>query len=167
MPSHEADPLVVPAHGGPRRLTAVVAWTTALLLPAGIGLAVWSASGSGPGAAGARTAQPLVVTAGTPVADLFPGATGSVHLSVANPNPYPVTITGGSVTAVTGVTGAAGSCAASDFSVGGGTVASTGVPASGSAGVTLTGALTMRTTAGDGCQGATVTVTATVTGSQS
>lgn len=167
MPSHQAAHHVAPDPGRRRRVTAVAAWTTALLLPAGVGLAVWSASGSGPGSAEARTAQALVVTAGTPVADLYPGATGSVHLSVANPNPYPVTITGGSVTAVTGVTGAAGTCSPSDFSVGSGTVASTGVPASGSANVTVTGALTMRTTAGDGCQGATVAVTATVTGSQS
>lgn len=106
------------------------------------------------------------MTAGTPVADLYPGATGSVHLSVANPNPYPVTITGGSVTAVTGVTGAAGTCSQAT-SRSAAARWPTGVPANGSTSVTVTGALTMRTTAGDGCQGATVAVAATVTGLQS
>jgi hypothetical protein len=80
------------------RRVAVLAWTLALLLPAGVGVALWTASGSGSGAAKARTALDLVVTSGAAVGDLYPGASGKVYLSVENPNPYAVTLTGGSVT---------------------------------------------------------------------
>jgi hypothetical protein len=156
---HASDP-TVPT----RRRTALLAWTLALLLPAGVGVAVWSATGSGSGAAKARTAQSLVVTAGSAVGDLYPGASGKVYLSVQNPNPYAVTLTGGSVTAVTGVTG---TCPTSDFTLGSGTVPSTSIAAGATADVVLDDALTMKTTALDVCQGVTVTVSATVTGTQS
>lgn len=142
----------------------MLAWTVALLMPAGVGVALWSASGSGSGAAQARTAQALVVTAGTPVADLYPGASGKVYLSVQNPNPYAVTLTGGSVT---GITGVSGSCTTGDFSLGSGTVPSTSISAGATATVVLDGALTMALTAPNACQGVSVTVSATVTGTQS
>lgn len=147
----------------PRRV-AVLAWTLALLLPAGVGVALWTASGSGSGAAKARSALDLVVTSGAAVGDLYPGASGKVYLSVENPNPYAVTLTGGSVT---GITAVSGSCTAADFTLGSGTVPSTAIAAGATASVVLDAALTMRSTAGNGCQGATVTVAATVTGTQS
>jgi hypothetical protein len=146
------------------RRVAVLAWTLALLLPAGVEVALWTASGSGSGAAKARTALDLVVTSGAAVGDLYPGASGKVYLSVENPNPYAVTLTGGSVTGITSVTG---SCTPADFTLGSGTVPSTAIAAGATASVVLDAALTMRSTAGNGCQGATVTVAATVTGTQS
>lgn len=152
---------------GRRRAVGVLSWTFALLLPAGVGLALWSATGSGTGPAKARTAQALVLTAGSAVADLYPGATGDVRFSVANSNPYPVTVTSGTATAITTVTGGLGACTATDFTLGTGSVASTVIPANGSANVVLTGALTMKLATGDGCQGATVNVTATLNGTQS
>ena len=76
-------------------------------------------------------------------------------------------MTAGTASAVTSVTGGAGSCAASDFTLGAGTVAATPVAAGATAPVVLVGAITMKTTAGDGCQGADVAVSATLTGSQS
>lgn len=164
MPSrhHELRQVADPARH--RRRVAVLAWTLALLMPAGVGLALWTASGSGSGAAKARSALDLVVTSGAAVGDLYPGASGKVYLSVENPNPYAVTLTGGSVTAISAVSG---SCTTADFTLGSGTVPSTAIAAGATAGVVLDAALTMKSTAGNGCQGVTVTVDATVTGTQS
>ncbi len=150
-----------------RRAVTVASWTVALTLPAGVGWALWSTSGTGPGAGKARTAVALTVTAGSASADLYPGGTGDLHFSVTNPNPYAVTLTAGTVSSISSVSGGLGVCAASDFTLGTGTMASTAVPAGGSTTVTLTGALSMKSTAGDGCQGADVVVAGTLTGAQS
>lgn len=73
------------------------------------------------------------------------------------------------MTAITGITqaaGASGGCSAADLTIGSGTVTTTTVAGGGSAGNTLVGAISMKTAAGDGCQGATVTVSGTVSGEQ-
>jgi hypothetical protein len=146
-----------------RRRAALAAWTAALLVPAGVGYALWTASGTGDGSAKALNALPLTVGAGTAAADLYPGATGAVRFSVTNPNPYAVTITSGTGSAITAVSG---SCAATDFTLGTGSVASTTIAAGATGTVVLTGALTMKASAPDACQGVTVTVTATLSGTQ-
>jgi hypothetical protein len=171
-PSHGAPSPWAPRHRAPaqprrHRAYALLLPVIAALVPAGIAYAYWSTSGSGSGSAAAVSAQPLDVSATTVTPDLYPGATGSVAFSATNPNSYPVTITGGSVSAITDITGSAGSCAASDFTLGTGTVASTTIPAGGNATVTLAGAITMNATAGDGCQSAQLTVSGTLTGTQS
>jgi hypothetical protein len=136
-------------------------------LPATAALAVWSATGTGDGASRALTAVDLQVSAGSPTPDMYPGATGAIVFSVTNPNPYPVTVTGGSVSSIAGLSGAAGTCSSSDFTLGAGTVASTAIASGATQTVTMTDALTMKATAGNGCQGVTVTVHGTLTGTQS
>jgi hypothetical protein len=143
-----------------------VAWAVALGLPASAAVAAWSVGGSGDGASRAATAVNLAVTAGTATADLYPGAAGVVAFSVTNPNSFPVTVNAGSATGISGITGAAGACASSDFTLTTGAVAPTTIAAGATAAVLLTGSLTMKTTAGDGCQSAVVAVTATLSGSQ-
>jgi len=150
------------------RLTVVSAYTAlAVMVTAGLGYAAWTATGSGSGGAEARTAQALTVAAGSTTADLYPGVAGAVVFSVTNPNPYDVSVTSASITSIASVTGAgAGGCTADDFTTNTGSVSATTVPAGGTATVTLVGGLSMDLAAGDGCQGVTVTVAGTVSGTQ-
>jgi hypothetical protein len=77
-------------------------WIAAVVVPAvvlvgtGIALAAWSVSGSGSGTATAASAQSLVIAGVTPaVGTLFPGGPAApVDLTIDNPNPYPVNVTG-------------------------------------------------------------------------
>lgn len=150
-----------------QRAVALVTWSLALVVPAGIGWALWSTSGTGPGAAKARTATALTVTISTAGADLYPGASGDLHFSVTNPNPYAITLTGASTSSISAVIGGSGGCTAADFTLPTGTMASTPVPAGGTVPVTVTGGIAMKAAAGDGCQGVDLTVSATLSGTQS
>lgn len=147
-----------------RRWTGVAAWSATLLVPAGVGYALWSASGTGPGSSKAITAQDLTVSGGSATAQLYPGASGNVVFSVTNPNPYAVDVTAATLDSISAVTGIG--CAATDFTLNGGTVTATSISANATATVVVSAGITMKTTAPDGCQGVTVTVTGTVTGTQ-
>jgi hypothetical protein len=133
-----------------------------------VGIALWAASGSGPGSAKVVTAQTLTVTAAvSPTADLFPGGSGALQFSVANPNPYPVTLTSIAYGAVT--SGDQANCPASNLTPAGGGALGTpiAIPANGSSGaVSVPAAVTLSVNAPNGCQGVTLTVAVTLTGSQ-
>ncbi|MCW2669248.1 MAG: hypothetical protein JWO27_1145 [Frankiales bacterium] len=75
------------------KITAVVGGTALTLATAGIAYAAWSSSGSGSGTAQSTTSTDSVIAAGTSAADLYPGATKSVTVTISNPNPYPVLVT--------------------------------------------------------------------------
>ena len=150
------------AWGG--RAAAVIGAAGLLSLTAGIAYGLWSASGTGPGAARAQTAQALAVSAGTAGAQLFPGSTGDVIFSVSNPNSYAVRVEAATMSAVTGTS--SGSCGADQFTLSSGTVTPTTIPPGGAADVTVAGAIGMVLSAPDACQGVTVSVTGTLTGSQ-
>jgi hypothetical protein len=62
-------------------------------LVSGVAFAAWTADGTGSGYAQAKTAQAVNTVSATTTAELYPGANGSLYLSVANPNDYPVTVT--------------------------------------------------------------------------
>jgi hypothetical protein len=149
----------------PSRVVAVVA--TAALLPVGAGVAygLWSASGSGDGSAKAQIAQALTVTAGTASAQLYPGASGDVVFDVTNSNDYGVTVDSGTLSSVTATSDAG--CGVDQFSLSAGTVASTAIAGGASATVTVVGGITMLSAAPDACQGVTVTVSGTLSGTQS
>lgn len=74
----------------------LVAFMSGLLFLSGIATAEWLAGGEGAGYAKARTPQALttVDVSSSMVADLYPGATGDLTLRIANPNPYPVSVSG-------------------------------------------------------------------------
>lgn len=78
----------------PRKLFFVLAAVAALVVT-GILFAAWSTSGSGTGYAKAGTASALALNdaSAATTADLYPGANGTVKLSVTNPNPFAVRIT--------------------------------------------------------------------------
>jgi hypothetical protein len=156
------------------RRTAVVtgAGLVAALLGAGIAVAAWTSTGDGAATAKAGTAQAPTTsdvqafTSGL----LYPGGTGDVMITINNPNPYPVRVA--SIVAGAGpigVSGAAGECTdhgvtftppahvASDAGL------DSKIAAASSLTLTLPAAVSMASTANDGCQGAVFGIPVTVT----
>jgi hypothetical protein len=165
-----------------RRRVGVVLGVTLLLTGGGVAVASWTASGTGQGSARAASVTGLLVGAGSPVGALYPlpadttpatgygsGTVGSVAATVTNPNPFPVTITSATIGSVTASPVGGRTCAA------GNVLPTTTAPVpltppvtlaanSAPTPVTVPGALYMIATAEDGCQGATFSVSVTVTG---
>ncbi|RBY75723.1 hypothetical protein DQ239_16665 [Blastococcus sp. TF02-09] len=159
-----------------RRRALVIFSTSLLLVGGGVAWAAWSTSGTGAATAKATTADSLVVGPGTPVGTLYPkpaggygsGTVGAVHTTVSNPNAYPVRITQATVGAIT-ITPALGKTCAP-----GSVVASTAGPMTltspialaanaAPAAVEIPGAIEMISSAEDGCQGASIGLTLTLT----
>jgi hypothetical protein len=61
-------------------------------LAGGYAFAAWTSSATGTGQARSTTSIDSVISPGTNAADLYPGATSSVLVTVTNPNPYPVLV---------------------------------------------------------------------------
>lgn len=149
---------------GIRMSLATVA--TGLMLVAGVAFAAWTATGSGNGYAKAGTISALttVDASASTTAQLYPGGTGDVKLTVNNPNSFPVV-----VTAVAGngtITSDKGSAcnASTGVTFTDTTGLSTTVAASGSATITLTGKAAMSSSSDNSCQGAVFTIPVTLTG---
>ncbi|GAC1326846.1 MAG: hypothetical protein NVSMB13_12590 [Mycobacteriales bacterium] len=142
---------------------------TALLLvgalSGGVAIASWTQNGSGSGAALAKTAVASVVSAGTTTADLYPGqTTGTLSMSITNPNPYPVTFTNATMGSVTVDSTHSAGCTTTGLSFSTPTV-SLLVPAN-SVGTALSAPIVaMSNASSNGCQGATFTIAVTLTGS--
>jgi len=162
---------LVPIAGAAAALTAG--------LGAGGAYAYFTTHGSGAGTTTSASPKSITVTAlGTPVAatNLFPGGPGvAVNFTVNNPNPYAVSFTGWSGAALSTVTPVgSNACTTSDFqiaSASGSFGSALNIPANtpSSPGVsgTANGVVQLKTTAQNGCQGATVIVTLTLTGGSS
>ena len=150
-----------------RRKVASFVVVGVMLTGGGIAAALWSANGSGPGQAKALSAQALTVTAATGAADLYPGFTaGDVFFTITNPNPYPATFT--SMTAGAIVSSNPGGCPSSNVTVANATGLSLAAAASSTSGTqSIVDVVTMAAAAPDGCQGATFTISLTLSGSQS
>jgi hypothetical protein len=148
------------------RLSAATIATGALLA-AGVAFAAWTATGSGNGYAKAQTVQALttVDASGSTTAQLYPGGTGDVVISVSNPNGFPVTIT-----AVSGngtITSDKGSAcnASTGVSFTNATGLSQVVAASTTTTFTLTAKASMSSASDNTCQGAVFTIPVSLTGS--
>ena len=141
--------------------------TLGIVAAAGSAFAMWSATAAGSARAKALTAQQATVTAVTGAADLYPGYTaGDVHFTINNTNPYPVTFTSMTSGAVTSSNEAG--CASSLITVANASGLSFTVPANSTSNtLTINDVVSMNSTAGDGCQGATFDVALTLAGSQS
>jgi hypothetical protein len=63
-----------------------------LVVAGGIAYAAWTSSGSGTAAARSTTSLNSVIAPGDNAADLYPGATMTVTVSITNPNSYPIVI---------------------------------------------------------------------------
>jgi hypothetical protein len=153
------------------RFVVLVVAVALLAIPVGgIAYAYWSgaATGSGSGQSGDITA--VSVSSGAPIASLYPGGQADLVVSVSNPNSSVVHLTSLSLNAVQGTGGFAvdsghSGCgvAALAFTTQTNAGAGWNVPArvgavNGTLGITLTGALTLASTAASSCQGATFTV---------
>ncbi len=150
---------------------AVAAVPFAVLIGTGVAYATWSASGSGSGSGRALTAQSLVVTAVAPGplgASMYPGGpAGWVYLTIQNPNPYGVNISG--LSWGTPTSGDGTDCPNSNISVDAlaPTTANITVAAnSTSDALQIFGVLDLAQAAPNGCQGVVFTVPVTVSGSQ-
>ena len=151
-----------------RRITAG-AFVVGVMLAAGVAFAAWTATGSGNGYAKATTAQALttVDASGSTTAQLYPGGTGDVKLTIHNPNPYAVRVT--SVTGAGSITSDKG--AACDASTGVSFANQTGltldVAAASNGTFTLTGAASMSNSSDNSCQGAVFTIPVSLLGASS
>jgi hypothetical protein len=141
--------------------SAIVASAVAVaVVGAGAAWAAWNLSGTGSANATAGSAEPLTVSNIT-VTSLTPGVTGNVTLTVSNPNPFPVKVTGFTFTDPTKP--ASEDCkVASNIDFPAGTLPTTPadllVPAkaatNGTKVITYTGSIHMKADADDNCQGA-------------
>lgn len=146
-----------------RGIPVVIA--VAALAVAGVATAYWAGGGGGTGAASTGTTQPLTLSPATPVAELHPGGTSSVRLTVTNPNTSPAQVDAFALDTTQGTGGFAvdaghSGCGLASLSF---TTASNGgagwtIPGGDTLTLTLTDRLAMQTTAADACQGATFTV---------
>lgn len=136
------------------------------MLAGSIAFAAWTATGAGSGYAKASSAQALTtvdVSAST-VATLYPGATGNVLLRIANPNPYPVTVTDVAGSGAIDSDAVAACDASTGVTFTNQTGLSLNVPASGAATFTLTGSVAMSNLSNTSCQGAIFTIPVTLSG---
>ena len=150
----------------------IAATAAAAAAGTGIGYAVWSVQGSGTGAGAATVANSLTITAVTPSgpgATMYPGGpAGPVYITVANPNPFAVTITG--FTWGTPVSTLTTACPSSNISLDASapTTASISIPANATAGTAyqINNVLDLAHAAPNGCQGVAFDVPLTVTAVQ-
>jgi hypothetical protein len=149
----------------PKRVALLV---VAVVLVAGsIAIGAWNATGSGTGYAKAGTSSSLTLgdASASTVADLYPGATGNVKITVTNPNSFPVSITTVSQTASTSITSDKGaSCNSSTgvtFTTQSGLSLALGAGATQT--FTLTGAVSMSNASANACQGAVFSIPVDVT----
>ena len=148
------------------RKATVTAVVTGVLLAASVAFAAWTASGTGAGYAKATSAQALstVDASASTSAQLYPGGTGDVKLTVHNPNDYPVRVT--SVTGSGTITSDKG--AACNASTGVAFANQTGltldVAGGGTSTFTLTGAASMSNASDNACQGAVFTIPVSLSG---
>lgn len=161
---------------GPLRLVpAVVAATTLVLgLFAGTAYAYFSATGSGTGEVSVGHLQPVVVehATATVTTRLFPGGTGTLDLSLANPNTFSVTLIGvtqdGPVTVTGGGSGCTSGSATTPGTSGVSVVSSlasglSDTLAPGSTSLTFPNGAAMATSSNTTCQGATFHIPVAVT----
>jgi hypothetical protein len=134
------------------------------LVAAGGALAYFTSAGSGSGTGTAGTAQAVTISPGTPTAELYPGGSADVAISISNPNTFSVHIIKlaldtGQGAGGFGSSGGTGTCANPDLGFPDNTNGGAGwdVPP-GATSLDLTDAITMGAGADDGCQGATFTV---------
>ena len=152
--------------GSRGRKIAVCATAVAVVAGGGAAYAAWSASASGETQGKSFVAVTSVIAANTATAELYPGASASVYFTLTNPNSYAVQFTSADFSTVS--VDNATACPAGNITVNDKTGLAITGPANTPVGVATTsaGALTMASTAPDGCQGRTFTITTTLAGTQ-
>lgn len=157
-----------------RRRFALLAATAVVALVAlpvgGIAVAYWGGTGGGTGTAETGDVVPVSLSAGTPTANLRPGATSHVVLTATNSNGSPVRISSLALDTTQGVGGFAVDAGHSGCDVGalsfttqtnggsGWTIPGRAGLVNGTSDITLSNAIGMSASAANACQGATFTV---------
>ena len=151
-------------------LIAVSVATALMLAGAGVAYGYWSTSGAGAGTVPVSNTTPLVLSLATPTAALQPGGTSSVTLAVSNPNPTPIHVSSLALDTSQGTAGFAVDAGHSGCVLGalafttqtnsgaGWTIPPQVGSTNGTLAISLAGALAMKPSAGNACQGATFTV---------
>ena len=149
-----------------RKRIALLAVPVALIA-GGIAIGAWNTTGTGTGYAKARSASALTLAdaSASTVADLYPGASGNVKVTVTNPNPFGVSITTVALTSGGTITSDKGS--ACNASTGVTFTTQSGLSLALAAGATstftLTGAVAMTNASDNTCQGAIFSIPVDVT----
>ena len=148
-----------------RGLALVVA-ALALGLGAGAAYAYFVAGGSGTGSGAIDSPAGITVTAATGAADLIPGGTGAVYFTLGNPNSFSSSFS--SVTSASVVSSSSGSCPIGNLSVAQTlpySISPLVVGANSTSGAeSISDFVQLASTAPNACQGATFTVSLTLTG---
>ncbi len=145
----------------PTKKLVVAGGLVAGMLASGVAWAAWTADGTGNGYAGATTAEELTTSVVTAPADLYPGGTGDVKVTINNPNDYAVDVT--SIAGDGAITADLAGCTTTGVTF----TDQTGtwnVAANGSSTVTLTGAASMSNASDNACQGAVFTIPVALSG---
>jgi hypothetical protein len=147
-----------PARSGTRTVVVCGAAITAVLVLNGVALAYRSTSvaATGTGPATASNNQLTFTLSGASGALLYPGGpAGTVNVNLTNPFSQTIAITNVTVTP-----SATGSCPATSF-----TTDASGIPATIGSGIsTYAVSVSMTSTAANGCQGSSVSLSVTITG---
>jgi hypothetical protein len=145
----------------PTKKFVVAGGLVAGMMASGIAWAAWTADGTGSGYAGATTAEALTTSPATASADLYPGSTGDVTVTINNPNDYAVNVT--SITGNGTITDDKAACTVTGVTF----ATQTGtwnVAANASSTVTLADAASMSNASDTGCQGAVFTIPVALSG---
>jgi hypothetical protein len=146
----------------PRKKIFVAGTAVAGLLASGVAWAAWTADGTGTGSAGATTAEALTTSVATASADLYPGGTGDVKVTINNSNDYAVNVTSIS-NGTGGITADKAGCTVTGVTFSGKT-GTWNVAANSSSTVTLAGTASMTNASDNACQGAVFTIPVTLAG---
>jgi len=140
------------------RRVAVIA-TALVAVGGGAAYAWWTTSGSGTGSASTGSSSPITVVQTTTLTPMFPGDTAqTLSGNFNNTNAGPVHVATVTVS-ISSVTGGAGSCDATDYTLSGATMTVNADVPSGNGQGTWTGATIQfnnKASNQDGCKGATV-----------
>jgi len=146
--------------------TAVAATIVVGLASVGVAFAAWTTNGTGSGSAKATSSIALttVDAAASTTAQLYPGGSGDLKITIQNDNAYPVRVTNinngaGSITSDKGT-----ACNASTGVTFVDTAGTFDVPANNTASFTLAGKVQMSNISDTTCQGAVFTVPVALSG---
>lgn len=148
-----------------RTLLVVTALTLCVVGIGGVASAFWSGSGGGSGSGSTGAVQAVTLSPATPTAQLYPGGSATVLLSIANPNVGSVRVLSLGLDTSQGsagfaVDGGHAGCALTSLGFTTQTNGGAGWTVAGgdSLPVSLAGSLSMSANAADACQGASFTV---------
>jgi len=146
------------------KILAATGLVAGIAFATNVAFAAWTSGGTGSGSAQATSAVALTTTAATTSAQLFPGGSGDLKITVKNDNGYPVRVT--DVVGSSAITSDKGS--ACDASTG---VTFTDqhtqaldIAANSSATFTLAGVTHMSNASDNSCQGAVFTIPVSLAG---